>query len=39
MIELVVSLTVVILGVGIFLAVRRAKKRPNHNPNDVYPLW
>jgi hypothetical protein len=41
MIELAVVGVVLLVGVvaGIIVSVRRARRRRNYNPNDIYPLW
>jgi hypothetical protein len=34
----IVTVALILIG-GVFLAVRRARRRRNYNPNDIYPLW
>ena len=35
----VLAALVLLIAAAVFIGVRRAKKRRNYNPNDVYPLW
>lgn len=35
----VIALTVGILILAIAVGIRRAKRRRNVNPSDIYPLW
>ena len=41
MIEFIAAAAVIAVGLiaAIFLAVRRARRRRNYSPNDIYPLW
>jgi hypothetical protein len=39
MTEAVVVAVVVLLGGAVYLATRRAKRRRNFNPDDIYPHW
>ena len=39
MVGIVIGSTLLVLVVAIGAAVYRAKRRPNRDPRDVYPLW